>query len=403
LTDAQIQLLFNEQYYVNVHSLALPAGEIRGQLTKRFTRTAVGTLSGLSEVPPSPSGGVGNVRVVLHEPEHRVTYEVKVTGLLAPATAAHIHQAPVGVNGPIIVPLNGMTSGVDAVYCGTGVLTPAQVTAFLANGCYVNVHTGAFPGGEVRAQLIVQKEEFTAVNTGLEETPPNASANTGFGIFTFDPVTSMVAYNQTWTGAGGTAAHVHTGPPTFAGPILYGLAGPPNGPYVGISAALGAAAVNDMFELRHYSNVHSAAFPGGEVRDQLRQNPNIIGYPSLTLAGPMSRTLRIGASGPALLGMSWTCHVFDAAPGAFISLAYAEDVAGMPLDVGPFGVSPPGSVLWVNALAGYPSASDALGCGSQSFIVPPLAIFVGQDFFFQWVSIEGGLLVWSDALQVVVH
>jgi hypothetical protein len=403
LTDAQIQNLYNEQYYVNVHTAALPGGEIRGQLTKAFARTTIGTLSGLQEVPPTPSAGTGTARVVLHEPEHRITYEVKVSGLFGPPTAAHIHQAAAGVNGPVIVTLAGTIIGAGAEYCGTAVLTAAQVAALLANGCYVNVHTAAFAGGEVRAQLIVQKEEFTCVNVGSEETPPNVSPNTGLGIFTFDPVTSMVAYSQTWTGLGGTAAHVHTAVPTLAGGILYGLAGPANGPWAGASPALAAAAVNDLFETRHYSNVHSAAFPAGEVRDQLRQNPNIFGFPSLTTAGSVSRTLRIGASGPAILGSSWTCKVFDALPGAFVSLAYAEDLAGMPLDIGPFGVSPPCAVLWVNALTGYPGGADAQGCAQQTFSVPPLAVFLGQDFFFQWVSIEAGLIVWSNALQVVVH
>ena len=222
---------------------------------------------------------------------------------------------------------------------------------------------------------------------GVEETPPNASPNTGFGTFVFDPTTNQVAYNVTWTGATGTMAHVHTGIPLVAGAILFGLAGPANGPYAGISPALTSVAVADMFNLRHYTNIHSVPFPGGEIRSQNRQNPSLFGYPGVTSAGPLGRVLRIGASGSPVLGGTWIATVHDAMPGAFVSLAYAQDLVAMPLDLTVFGF--PNEVLWVNALTGYPTSADPNGCASISFAVPPFPFLVGNAFYFQWVSIEG--------------
>jgi hypothetical protein len=64
---------------------------------------------------------------------------------------AHIHQGAKGQNGPVIVPLtkNGDTYSVPE----GRKLTPAQVQAWKAGNLYVNVHTAANKGGEVRGQI----------------------------------------------------------------------------------------------------------------------------------------------------------------------------------------------------------------------------------------------------------
>jgi hypothetical protein len=71
-----------------------------------------------------------------------------------PAVAAHIHLAPVGVNGPIVVPLaplnaqgksSGCVANVDAALAANIAAHPEQY--------YVNVHTTANPGGDIRGQL----------------------------------------------------------------------------------------------------------------------------------------------------------------------------------------------------------------------------------------------------------
>lgn len=74
--------------------------------------------------------------------------------LSGPATAAHIHQAPKGKPGPVIVPLCGpCTSPVT----GTATLTAAQVKTLKKAGLYVNVHTTKNPGGEIRGQITIPR------------------------------------------------------------------------------------------------------------------------------------------------------------------------------------------------------------------------------------------------------
>jgi hypothetical protein len=105
-------------------------------------------LSGAEEVPPlsvSGSGG-GNIRVAS---DGAVSGSVTTTGVQG--TMAHIHQGAKGRNGPVIIPLtkNGDTYTVPA----GAKLTDAQMQALKAGDLYVNVHTNANKGGEVRGQL----------------------------------------------------------------------------------------------------------------------------------------------------------------------------------------------------------------------------------------------------------
>ena len=107
------------------------------------------TLSGAQEVPANTSmaSGSSNIHV---GPDRGVTGTVRFTGLVA--TDAHLHDAPAGANGPAIVPLLKAGDGMFAVPTDTS-LTPSQYARYLAGGLYVNVHSAAYPAGEIRAQL----------------------------------------------------------------------------------------------------------------------------------------------------------------------------------------------------------------------------------------------------------
>jgi hypothetical protein len=68
------------------------------------------------------------------------------------AKAAHIHEGERGKNGPVIIPLNKTADNMWSVPEGAK-LTNAQYASYMAGNLYVNVHTAANPGGEIRAQL----------------------------------------------------------------------------------------------------------------------------------------------------------------------------------------------------------------------------------------------------------
>jgi CHRD domain len=108
-------------------------------------------LTGDEEVPPvrSSANGSGTITV---SPEGLVSGSITTTGLTG--TMAHIHAAARGQNGPVIIPLTRSDDGqVWTVPPGTR-LTPQQLERYRAGELYVNVHTEANRGGEVRAQLV---------------------------------------------------------------------------------------------------------------------------------------------------------------------------------------------------------------------------------------------------------
>ena len=118
-----------------------------------YSNTAVAvdvkvTLAGDQEVPPVKSAGTGAGMIIVGT-DKSVSGSVTTTGI--PGTQAHIHEAAAGTNGPVIVPL---TKAGDTYTVPAGAkLTDAQFASFQAGKLYVNVHTAANPGGEMRAQL----------------------------------------------------------------------------------------------------------------------------------------------------------------------------------------------------------------------------------------------------------
>ena len=113
---------------------------------------------------------------------------------------------------------------------------------------------------------------YQAFIDGLQETPPNASPGTGFGSFTYDTITNDLAYNIIFSGlvAPETAAHLHAAPPGVPGPIRVPL--PLGSPKIG-NATLSASQEVELLGNLFYVNIHSTAFPGGEIRGQMLPIP----------------------------------------------------------------------------------------------------------------------------------
>ena len=110
------------------------------------------SLNGAEEILGGDSDGSGSALITLNVGRTRVCWELSVSGI-APATAAHIHSAPAGVNGAIVVPLSPPTTG-SSSGCRDGVNRALiQAVIDFPENYYVNVHNADFPGGALRGQL----------------------------------------------------------------------------------------------------------------------------------------------------------------------------------------------------------------------------------------------------------
>ncbi len=154
ITAAQVAQLKAGQFYVNIHSVNLGGGEIRGQLTP--TKLYTVTLSGAQEVPPNGSPATGTGSVELNGAETLIAARLSWSGLTANATMAHIHgPAGPGVNAGILFGFAGVPAATTgSIPTQVFPITAAQVAQLKAGQFYFNVHSGTFPGGEIRGQIV---------------------------------------------------------------------------------------------------------------------------------------------------------------------------------------------------------------------------------------------------------
>ena len=111
------------------------------------------TLTGASEVPTGDPDASGTATVWINPGTGTVCYEWSVSNAATPIFAAHIHRAPVGVAGGVVVPLppTGPSSGTG---CTTGVLRSLALDIIQHPwNFYVNTHNAEFPAGAARGQL----------------------------------------------------------------------------------------------------------------------------------------------------------------------------------------------------------------------------------------------------------
>jgi CHRD domain len=132
-----------------------------GALADPKTATFTIQLSGAAEVCPTAPGtcggpGTGTATIEIDRNAGTLCYAISTQDVALPLLAAHIHVAPVGEAGPVVIPL--FTQPVNAASvprtCLTG-LDKNLLKAIIRNpeNYYVNVHNAPFPNGAVRGQL----------------------------------------------------------------------------------------------------------------------------------------------------------------------------------------------------------------------------------------------------------
>lgn len=254
-------------------------------------QTLGAVLTSGQEVPPRSSPGFGNASVTFDATRQNVTVTITVSNLGSPINNFHIHEGPAGANGPVIINLIGLGGAfVNGTMTGTFPVAADVAQRMLQNpgNFYVNVHTQQFPGGVVRGQLAYVNGGSITYAAELRpgnEVPPANSAAFGSAFVVFDLVNNSIAWEANTSGiTNATASHIHRNAAGANGPVIINFATSAgqiaggrtkgSGP---ISAFQSANFLpSDLTALAsaataagYYVNIHSSAFPGGEVRGQL--------------------------------------------------------------------------------------------------------------------------------------
>ena len=116
-----------------------------------FAEKMKATLDSKAEVPPNASAATGTADIDYDAASKKLSWKVTYSGLSGPATAAHFHgPAEAGKNAGVAVPIANIASSPAE---GSATLTDAQAADLAAGKYYVNIHTAANPGGEIRGQV----------------------------------------------------------------------------------------------------------------------------------------------------------------------------------------------------------------------------------------------------------
>lgn len=284
LTQAQIDLLETRQLYVNIHTTAFAAGEIRGQLLPEAAGYFSTNLFGSNEVPGVISGGSGALALELH------TDTLVVSGSFghlngsfdaAIAGGAHLHLGLTGRTGGIAVALSAtvdadLHGGVFAAANNRFVLTPDQLTALQSHQLYANIHTSAQAAGEIRGQVVGAADAvYRAHLSGANEYPFVTSMAVGQVIAELQGNMLMVSGAFSGLESAASAAHIHLGTAGTGGGVVFELemaldAGATSGMFTASANtfALTADEVADFLNREFYVNIHTANYPAGEIRGQ---------------------------------------------------------------------------------------------------------------------------------------
>lgn len=278
LTDELIATLLTGGLYLNVHTSTYTGGEIRGQLIPSSGWGFHAALDAEQQVDEVTSDGMGTGSFTLTEAG--LVYHVTVDGLTGPINNAHFHHAPAGEDGGVVHGIfdnfDGNTASGLWSTSGDEPLTPDLIRELIAGNIYVNVHTDAYSGGEIRGQVLLREgAELSAQLTAAQQ--PGDVTSDGSGTAALSLTDDGVAFRVTVTGLTGDIAnaHFHIGPTGINGGVARGIMADFDGTTAsGLwttadSEALTDELIDALLKGELYLNVHTAMHAGGEIRGQI--------------------------------------------------------------------------------------------------------------------------------------
>jgi len=321
LTEAQVDSLLARQYYVNVHSLNIPSGEIRGQILPEAQIYMLGQLSGSQEVQPVISQGAGTI--VTEVLGANLTFSGAVRGIEAGIDTnivggMHLHRGMAGENGPVEIPLaidtkDELTEADLQAADNRYAVSQGFIDTIRGRGAYFNVHSFENGAGEVRGQLLpYNRATFYSNLAGAHEIP--AANSIAFGAVTVEYTGSNLIFSGRLSGLSSPIAteilgggHLHLGDAGANGPVRIPLnlaieEGMTAARLMAPDNVFGAegALLDSLRKRQTYVNIHSDNFQAGEIRGQVLPYAPSVFTTSLSGANEVPSLSSNGAGGMKL-------------------------------------------------------------------------------------------------------
>ena len=296
LTQALVESLLTGRIYVNLHTVANPPGEIRGQVNLATALHFEAKLDGSQQPTPVSTPAEGTAVCILNPERTELEYYIVYRDLGGALSAGgHFHTGAPGIAGPVARgiassghPASDAIKGSWKSTDNDQALTSALVDSLVAGNMYLNFHTASNPAGEIRGQLTLKGGiGFVSWLEGSKVPGGVTSDGKGVGSFVLSEDGTRLSYAITYIGLSGplsAGAHFHSGMAGATGPVLKGFAGsgePASGTLNGVwsssdpSQALTPVIAESLLTGRVYVNFHTAANPAGEIRDQVETTTGI--------------------------------------------------------------------------------------------------------------------------------
>jgi CHRD domain/FG-GAP-like repeat len=152
VTAGQVADLKAGLMYFNIHTVNNGGGEIRGQIAVDSPYLAFMSRNQENPATTAPTAA-GNGAISINAAGTQALVTMNWSGLTGNATVGHVHSGRSGVNGPVVCNLSPTTVAAGSVVDFLCTFSPAQITSLRQGQLYLNLHTSANPGGEIRGQI----------------------------------------------------------------------------------------------------------------------------------------------------------------------------------------------------------------------------------------------------------
>lgn len=231
-------------------------------------------MDGDQEAPAVTTTAMGVASLMLNQNMDSICIDISANDLSGAITGIHIHEAMMGMNGPVVVDL---TSGINGNRVTMQVaVSDSMLQKMMMGMYYLNLHTAANPSGEIRGQIKLETDDlYSAWCDTMQQNHMVMGTTNPMGLATFHLNSNREKMQVNFVGSDFsgaiTAAHLHYGAMGEDGPVAINLSSMINGNTImGDFDPMSVAGFLDSLMMNKvYLNVHTTLNASGEVRGQL--------------------------------------------------------------------------------------------------------------------------------------